>query len=86
MNTREPCGVAQNEKSLADTYLIEDGAGTVIKVTYRKNLLDKSNWSGGFPSQLEGYTAEMLKDRAAFREFVAVAEENGYFLYQLTRL
>lgn len=86
MNESKEKSTTSYENTANDTYLIEDGAGAVIKVTYRKNLLNKSNWRGGFPSQLEGYTAKMLKDRSAFREFVAIAEKNGYFLYQLTRL
>lgn len=74
------------ESTVNDAYLIEDRAGTAVKVSYRKHLLDKDNWRTGFPAQLEGYTEEILKNRAAFREFVAIAEKNGYLIYQLTRL
>lgn len=71
------------EQSANDSYLIERN-GIIEKISYRKNLLAKMKKD--VPEVFNSFSEEELKNSRGFREFVTTAENNGYIIYQLTRL
>ena len=77
-----------NELTMNDSYLIvkngENENGTIIKVSYRSNLINVFQ-------KIEPERFSQIKDLDVnnivdFRKIVSIAGDSGYSLYQLTQL
>lgn len=77
-----------NELTMNDSYLIvkssENENGTIIKVSYRSNLIKAfQKIEPQVFSKIENLDVNKIVD---FRKIVSIAGDFGYSLYQLTQL
>ena len=77
-----------NELTMNDSYLIvknsENENGTIIKVSYRSNLIKVfQKIEPQVFSKIENLDVNKMVD---FRKIVSIAGDSGYSLYQLTQL
>lgn len=77
----------ENELTMNDTFLIVDKnnleSSEKYILSYRKNLLKLLQAkSGGFSE----FNDNDLKDSRKFRKIVDIADDTGYWIFQLTRL
>lgn len=76
--------MADNEKTFNDSYLITNTEKKLIKKSYRVNLIETlKDLCVIHADKLSGLNVNCIGD---FRKLVLIAEENGYEIYQLTRL
>ncbi len=77
-----------NELTMNDSYLIvkngENENGTIIKVSYRSNLINVfQKIEPKMASEIKSLDVKKIVD---FRKIVSIAGNFGYSLYQLTQL
>ena len=72
------------EKTFNDSYLITNIEENLIKKSYRTNLIKTlKDLCAIRADELASLNVNSIGD---FRKLVLIAEENGYEIYQLTRL
>ena len=76
--------MSNKELTMNDAYLIADKEGNLKILAYRKNLIEEFGYicEKAIP-KIEGLDLYNIKQ---FREFVSIADEEAYCIYQLTRL
>ena len=73
-----------NENTRNDSFIVIDkNKENMILVSYITNLCEEVNKA--FPLNLD-YKGEKLKNHKQFKKFVNELEEEGYYIFQLTRL
>lgn len=77
----------ENELTMNDTFLIVDKnnfeASEKHILSYRKNLLKQLKTKS---DDFSGFNDSDLNDSRKFREIIDIADDNGYWIFQLTRL
>lgn len=77
----------KNELTMNDTFLIVDKSNPKSNenfiLSYRKNLLKLLKTKS---ADFSHFNESDLDDSRKFREIVDTADNNGYWIYQLTRL
>ncbi len=77
----------ENELTMNDTYLIIDKnnpqSNETSILSYRNNLLKQLKAKS---DDFSGFNDSDLNDSHKFREIIDIADDNGYWIFQLTRL
>lgn len=77
----------ENELTMNDTYLIIDKnnpqSNETSILSYRNNLLKQLKAKS---DDFSGFNDSDLNDIRKFREIIDIADDNGYWIFQLTRL